>query len=152
RARKLAPDNLDVLEMAGYLAEQQNNLAEALALFRQASDADPKDVRRLYKVSELLAIQAGPTADAERAKVLERILEVQPNNLPALVEHARRAVAAGDREAAERSLDRLAKLSPNWSGQGAADARVRLAKLHARVKGNLDRALQRDIGMVQNLL
>lgn len=152
RARQMAPDNVEILEMAAHLAERQDRLSDALALFRQASEADPNDPRRLYKVSEVLAKEAKPGADAARVKVLEQLLKLKPANLGILTEQARLAAAAGDRDAARRALDRLGELAPRWSGQEAMSARELLGTLRKDVEKDLGRVFQQRIGSLQNLL
>ena len=114
KARELAPDNPELEEIAGFLAELQNNFTEAKEHFRKASEANPNDLRRLYKISQMIASEANPDADKERLQILERILELQPDNLPVLSEHLRLAARVHDRAAVRKTLDKMNELSKSW--------------------------------------
>lgn len=131
RARALAPGNAELEELAGFLAEEENRLPAALEHFRKASDADPGNVRRLYKIAEIIAKEAGPDADKQRAEVLAKVFEKQPANLPVLSEYARVGVRLRDKKAVDRAIEQMDKLSGSWK----PNTREKLAQVKTDIKG-----------------
>src|SRR5262249_33389998 len=99
QAHRLAPDNADIEEMLGHLAEERGKLDEAIAHFRKASQADPDDVRRLYKLNELIEAEDREGADAERARLIDEILRRRPTNLHLLALRIQLALRQGDKAA-----------------------------------------------------
>jgi len=114
KARDLAPDNADLEEIAGFLTELENKLPESEAHFRKASAASPGNVRRLYKIADVIAKEAAPDADKQRLKILEQILELQPDNLFVLAEHAFLAAKLKDLALVKATLARMDKLAGDW--------------------------------------
>lgn len=114
RAQSLAPDNADVEELLGHLAERTGKLDEAIAHFRKASAGDPDNLRRLYKQIELLERDAD---DQARQQLAEQILERRPTNLHLLALRLQLALRRRDQPALRDTLARLQKLSPGWNDQ-----------------------------------
>jgi Tfp pilus assembly protein PilF len=135
RASRLAPGNADIEEMFSYLDQKQGKLDEAMARARAASDADPTDVRRLYRLA-LLAKEKGASGDEERARVLGKILELRPTSLPALAQALQVAVRRGDQAAIRDRLARLEQLSPAWNEK----SRGQFGKVVKVASGKFDEA------------
>jgi Tfp pilus assembly protein PilF len=115
KARELAPDNADIEELAGFLAELDGKYAVAKQHFQKASAADPNNPRRLYKVADMIAKVADPGADAERLAIFDQILELRPDALAVLAEHATLAVRLNDNAALKRTIARMGKQAPSWT-------------------------------------
>jgi hypothetical protein len=125
RAKELAPSNDNIDELLGYLAERQGNLSEAVVHFRNALASEPDNVQRLYRLYDLIAKEADENADAERQRVLDRILEVRPVSLFILGKRAELAIRRKDMKTLRDNLARLTDLSREWK----ADTREALDKL-----------------------
>jgi len=132
KARKLAPDNVDVEVLSGLLAERRGEFEQSIKFLRRAVERDPANVVVLFRLSRNLQIEGGPDIDAENQKLMEQILKVQPNNLLALVERAKTAARQGDTVAVRDSLARLKKLSESWS----PESRKELDKVEKQAAGN----------------
>ncbi len=138
QAKELAPDNGNIEEMLGHLAERQGNLSEAVTHFRKALQREPDNVQRLDRLYSLLAKEAAENADDERQVVLDRILQERPTSLFILGERASLAVHRKDMMTLRVTLNRLDTLSHEWH----ANTREALEKLRKDVAGN---ALSPDI-------
>src|SRR5205085_10290677 len=75
---------------------------------------DPRDLPSLYRLAEVVSQEGGAGSDAEYQRLLEKILEVQPNNLPVLAKRAAAAHERKDLAAFQDTLGRLARLAPDW--------------------------------------
>jgi tetratricopeptide (TPR) repeat protein len=114
RAARLVSDNAEVEMLRGYLAEHRGNVNEAIGFLRKAVEHAPRDVRKLYKLSELYRAEFTTEGDSARQRTLERILAVQPDNLYVLGERAELALRRQDAAALNDSLARWRKLAPGW--------------------------------------
>jgi tetratricopeptide (TPR) repeat protein len=114
RAKQLAPDDGNIEELLGYLAERQDKLSDSVAHFRKALAGDPDNVQRLYRLYSLIAKEADEKADEERQRLLDRILEQRPSSLFILSERIGLAIRRNDLNTVLKSLDRLEKLSSEW--------------------------------------
>jgi Tfp pilus assembly protein PilF len=117
RALALAPGNGDIEELLSYLAEREGQHDQAVRRCRAALKADPGDVRRLYRLYELLGQEGKDQADAERQRLLEQILARRPTSLYTLAELAVLAERRKEVATLRDMLGRLAKLSGGWKEQ-----------------------------------
>jgi Tfp pilus assembly protein PilF len=113
-AQSLAPDNADVEELLGHLAEREGNLDEATEHFRKAAAGDPDNLRRLYKLVSLAERSAAP--DEERQRFVEQLLERRPTNLHLLALRLQLACRRRDAASIRTTCERLEQLSPEWRG------------------------------------
>lgn len=141
RAHALAPDSGAIEALLGLLAEKQGKLPEAVAHLRKAVEKRPHDLPAIYLLAEAISREGGPAADAEYQRLMERILEAQPNNLPALMQRAGAAYRSKNQPALKETLDRLGKLAPAWSPP-AKKAYDELRKAVADEPGEIAPALQ----------
>jgi tetratricopeptide (TPR) repeat protein len=114
-AATLAPESGEIAALLGQLAEKQGRLPEAVAYFRKAVAKDPRDLASLYTLAETLAKEGGPESEADYQRLMEKILEIEPNNLPVLVRRARAAFQRKDLAAFNETVGRLDRLAPAWS-------------------------------------
>src|SRR5439155_12683536 len=96
KAHDLAPDNADIAILEGALARQQGKFDAALADFKRAAKADPKNLKALWLIAEVADQLRGPDAEKMKQESYQRILEVHPDNTATLVEYARSLAASGD--------------------------------------------------------
>ncbi len=113
-AQSLAPDNADIEDLLGHIAERSGKLEEAAEHFRKAAAGDPDNLRRLYNLVELLSKTGGNDADAERQRVVEQILDRRPTILHLLALRLQIAARRGDAAAIRATCEQMAKLAPGW--------------------------------------
>jgi hypothetical protein len=114
-AQELAPESGEIEALLGYLARAQDRLPEAVGHFREAVKKGPRDVAVIYALAQAIGDQGGAGADAEYQRLMGQILQIQPNNLKALVEKAKAAFRHKDMAAFRQAVARLGRLAPSWS-------------------------------------
>ncbi|MBI2803561.1 MAG: VCBS repeat-containing protein [Planctomycetes bacterium] len=115
KAHALAPDSGEIEALLALLAEKQGRLPEAVAHYRKAIAANPRDLASLFALAETISREGGVGSEAEYQKLMEQILQAQPNNLPVLTRRAGAALRNQDQAAFQDTLDRFARLAPDWS-------------------------------------
>ena len=114
RARDLAPEGSRIQFLLGILSTARGNTDEAIEHLRESIRLDSSNVKAEYALIEQLE-QRGLEEDAsEIRRLVDAILRIDPNNLAVLIERARFAALAGDREELSASLDSLSDRSENW--------------------------------------
>jgi len=102
-----APGRADLLTIQGDIYQWSGREDEALAAYRKAAAAAPADPEVQYALYRQASSAADETAMAES---LGRLARLRPENLVVLLQSGQRAVQAGDRAAATRSLLRVREL------------------------------------------
>jgi tetratricopeptide (TPR) repeat protein len=135
QARSVMPNNSRIEELLGTIESKRGKLPEAIAHFKKAADADPKNLKALYALAEETERQAAPNSDAEAEKLFAQVLAQRPNSAAALLEVARLAAKTGDSGALRSAVSTLAAKSASWPDaakqqmetlqQAAAGANVR---------------------------
>jgi Tfp pilus assembly protein PilF len=148
KARQLAPNNPELEEIAGYLAEKNYKYADALRYFRKASEASPNNTRRLFKIADLIAKEAEPDAQQQRIAIFARILQIDPDNLPMLGKLAHEASLANDLPTVRKVVTQMERLSGSWS----ENSRTQLAKLKKAVEAPGSTAVEAEAYKMNNLL
>jgi Tfp pilus assembly protein PilF len=115
RAADLTPENGEIEALLGILAQKQGKLPEAAAHLRKAVAQRPRDLASIFALAEVVSKAGGPDSEKEYQQFMEQILAVQPQNLPVLAQHAAAAFRRNDKAALKQTLDRMAKLAPNWA-------------------------------------
>jgi tetratricopeptide (TPR) repeat protein len=115
RALALAPDNSDILLLAGRMESARGRLDEGIALLRRAAQRDMAGVRSLAALAEELERAGGEAFEAEALTVLDQVLQRAPDNLAVIVERARVAARRGDFARLNDSLQRLEPFSAGWA-------------------------------------
>ena len=109
RARKLAPNSIDVLQALALALTNNNRQKEALAIYDKALRQQPSLAALRYNRGRLLE-DMGETARARSD--YERVVEMMPNHAPALARLAAIAVANNEAAVARGYADRALKLNP----------------------------------------
>ncbi|HEY1376194.1 MAG TPA: tetratricopeptide repeat protein, partial [Gemmataceae bacterium] len=106
KARKLAPDEPEVLLAAAAVAQEQNRPDEARSLLRRGCEVHPKDWRLHLAAARLEVALKQPAAALER---LDAGLRELPHQADLLWERADELTAAGRKADADEAIDRLDK-------------------------------------------
>lgn len=110
QALKLQPDDPDALLGISQLALINRNYSEAEAFSSKASTQDPNDVRPWFIKVRLHRLQ---NDDPAALKVLQHILELQPESTAALLERAQILIAQGKQDEALADVETVRKRQPN---------------------------------------
>ncbi|HVX13166.1 MAG TPA: FG-GAP-like repeat-containing protein [Pirellulales bacterium] len=132
-ARRLAPNDAQIDKLLGLLEKGRGRYGEAVVYLRKAIDNDPEDVRSLYLLSEVVEQEHKEGSDAERQRLLKRVLELRPKNLRVLADYLRVAVRNSDGDAVRETLATLDNLAPDWLPGSQSE----LAKVKEKVPAKL---------------
>jgi tetratricopeptide (TPR) repeat protein len=147
-ARDLAPKNDHIYYLLGLLESNRGHSAEAIADWRKAVDLNPQNLRATYQLAEEIERQGDVGSAEEVQKLVEEILEVQPNNLAALLELSRISAKRGDAVRLKTTVDRIEKQSAAWAPEG----KQQLAALQAAVVGEDTRPAGTRTAFLRNVL
>jgi Tfp pilus assembly protein PilF len=151
QAQQLAPQNGRIIANIGLVETKLGKFAEALAALKKAVELEPDNLRALFAESEAITQLGGPTADADAAKLLDQILQKQPDNLMVLIEASHNAAKRGDQAAVNKYIATLTGLSKSWS----QEAKDKLLDLTKAAQGNVRMAATQAImlghTLVQNI-
>jgi cytochrome c-type biogenesis protein CcmH len=113
---------------------------EALAAYGRALKLKPKDATLLADYADALGVKNGRTLDGEPTQLIDRALQLEPDNLKALVLAGTAAFNRGDFVVAVKHWERAVAVGPAGSGivelarGGIAEARER-GKLPTAAQG-----------------
>jgi tetratricopeptide (TPR) repeat protein len=148
RARGLAPENDQIHYLLGLLESSKGRAPEAIASLRKAVEQNPKNLRATYKLAEEIERQNEATSEAESERLMEKILEAQPDNLAALLELGRIAAKRGDAETLRRVVARITERASAWP----EEVQQQLRALQAAAGGTDLRAAATRIAFLRNVL
>lgn len=114
RAHTLVPGNGTIYYLLGLVEDGKGNSGGAIADFRKAIEIDPKNLIATYALGDEIERQGDPDSDAEFQKLMQRIVEVQPDNLAALLELSRVAAKRGDGVTLRKAVDQIRAQSQGW--------------------------------------
>lgn len=156
-ARDLAPENSQIHALLGLIESKRGNLAEAIHQLQEAAKLDPANTKALYALAQETERQGSSLGDAEARRVLNAILQAQPNNQAVLLDLARLSAKIGDQRQVSEALVKLQQLSVSWPDPArkqleivrtAAISNVRSAAVQVQFLRNL---LVRDAGFRRDL-
>jgi tetratricopeptide (TPR) repeat protein len=148
RARVLAPHNDHIYDLLGILEGDRGHSAPAIANFRKSVALNPKNMRAAYALAEEVERQNDANSAAEFQKVLQKILDAQPNNLAALLELARVAAKRGDADTLKSAVTQISAQSSSWP----AEVKQQLAAVQAAEIGTDLRAAATRTTFLRNVL
>lgn len=148
RAAMLAPESAAVAFLQGRFETLRGRRNEGIVHLRRAVELDPDDLRARTALIQEIESAGGPDADGEAQRLLEGMLERQPNNAAVLVERARLAAKRGDRDLLRESVSRLDRFAAEWP----ADVLVQYAAVQAAAAGVDTTAAARPIAFLRNVL
>jgi hypothetical protein len=146
-ARSLAPENDQIYYLLGLLESSRGRSAEAITALRKALEINPKNLLATYKLAEEIERQGSENSDSEYQQLIQKMLEVQPDNLAILLELGRIAAKRGDAETFHRVVGRLADHSAGWP----TEVQQQLASVQTAAAGSDVRQAATQITFLRNV-
>ncbi|MGF1669740.1 MAG: FG-GAP-like repeat-containing protein, partial [Balneolaceae bacterium] len=115
QARKLAPENADILFLLALLENNRGNLEESISLLREASQADPDNNRIRYLLSKQLERQDDVAHADEIQQILEGMLSSDPENQVLILELIRISTKTGNSEDIHKYTGLLSDHTTGWT-------------------------------------
>src|SRR5271170_8438 len=113
-ARKLAPQNGHIYYLLGLVETGKGRSAEAIADFRRAIQLEPTNLIAMYQLAEEIEREGDSNSDAEFQKLMQQIVNAQPNNVAALLELGRIAAKRGDIVTLKQVVGSIKSKSQSW--------------------------------------
>ena len=134
------PDDAEGWKLLGRSYAAMGRYPEAVSAFAKAAERSPRDAQLLADFADVLAVTRGRNLEGEPAKLVERALELDPQNLKAL---ALAGTIAFERKQYGKAAEVWARMLPLVQ-PGSEDARtisenVEEAKRLAGIGGSIDR-------------
>jgi tetratricopeptide (TPR) repeat protein len=148
RARALAPENDEIYYLLGLLESTRGRSAEAITALRKAVEINPRNLLATYKLAEEIERQANENSDAEYQQLIQKTLDVQPDNLAILLELGRIAAKRGDPETLHRVVGKLSERSAGWP----PEVQQQLNALQTAASGSDTQATATRIAFLRNVL
>jgi len=114
KARKLAPQNGHIYYLLGLVETGKGRSTEAIADLRKAIELNPQDLIATYQLAQEIERQGDTNSDADFQKLMQQIVEAQPNNLAALLELGRVAAKHGDIATLKQVIASVQAQSQPW--------------------------------------
>jgi len=147
-ARSLAPENDQIYYLLGLLESSRGRSAEAITALRKAVEINPKNLLATYKLAEEIERQGSENSDSEYQQLIQKMLEVQPDNLAILLELGRIAAKRGDAETFHRVVGKLAEHSAGWP----SEVEQQLTSVQTAAAGSDVRQAATQITFLRNVL
>jgi tetratricopeptide (TPR) repeat protein len=147
-ARSLAAENDQIYYLLGLLESSRGRSAEAITALRKAVEINPKNLLATNKLAEEIERQGSENSDSEYQQLIQKMLEVQPDNLAILLELGRIAAKRGDAETFHRVVGKLGEHSAGWP----AEVQKQLALVQAAAAGSDVRQAATQITFLRNVL
>jgi tetratricopeptide (TPR) repeat protein len=148
RARSLAPDNDQIHYLLGLLESSRGRSAESVTALRKAVEINPGNLLATYKLAEEIERQGSDNSDSEYQQLMQKMLEVQPDNLAILIELGRIAAKRGDAGTLRRVIAKLSEHSAGWP----PEVQQQMSALQAAVSGPDTQAATTRIAFLRNVL
>ena len=148
KAHRLVPDDARMHVLLGQMESGRGNYADAIKHLRRAVELDARNLKALYALSEEVGREAGEGGEEEVQRLLQRILEVQPDNLSVQLDVARLAAKRGDDALFRGVLARLAERSAAWP----PEARTQLKAVEDAASASGTRAAAPRVQFLRNVL
>jgi tetratricopeptide (TPR) repeat protein len=114
QAKKLAPQNDSVYYLLGLLEAGRGRSTQAIANYRKAVVLNPGNLIALYQLAQEVERQGDPGSDDEFQKLMQQILQQQPENLAAMLELSRIAAKRGDIATLRHAVASVGAHSKGW--------------------------------------
>jgi Tfp pilus assembly protein PilF len=147
-ARALAPESDQIHYLIGLLESSRGRPAEAVAALRKAVELNHGNLVATYKLAEETERQGYENSEAEFQRLVEKILEAQPDNLAALLELARISAKRGDAETLRRAVEKISARSSGWT----QEVQQQLSAVQSAAAGSDPRAAATRIAFLRNVL
>lgn len=148
KAQALAPESAQVNVLLGLLESERGRFAESIAHLRKAVELDARNYRAAYMLAEQIERQANEGSEAEAQRLIEKILEAQPDNLAVLLELARLSAKRNDGATLGKVIARLETRASAWP----PEVQEQFKALQAAAGGTDARAAATRIAFLRNVL
>jgi Tfp pilus assembly protein PilF len=148
RARQLAPEQASLYVLQGLLESSRGNSAESVKRYRRAVELDARNVKALYALAGETERAGEEGGEEEVLRLLQKILEVQPENLSVQLDLARLAAKRGDSELFGRMMSRFAERAGSWP----PEAQEQLKAVQAASAGGNPRPAAPRVQFLRNVL
>jgi tetratricopeptide (TPR) repeat protein len=148
RARSLAPGNDRIYYLIGLLESSRGKSPEAIAALRKAIEINPKNLIATYKLAEEVERQSDENSEAEYQRLIQKMREVQPDNLAILLELGRISAKRADAETLRHVVSELSERSSGWP----PEVQQQLSALQAAATDPDPRAAATQIAFLRNVL
>jgi len=148
RARSLAADNDQIYYLIGLLESGRGHSAEALVALRKAVEINPKNLIAGFKLAEEIERQGGENSEADCQQLIQKMLEVKPDNVAILLELGRMAAKRGDTETLHRVVAKVSERASGWP----AEVHQQLSLLQISAAGPDPQAAATRIAFLRNVL
>ena len=148
RARSLAPENDQIYYLIGLLEKGRGRSPEAITALRKAIELNPKNLVATFALAEEIERQGDENSATEYQRLVQKILEVQPDNLAALLDFGRIAAKRGDTDTLRRTVDQITQHSSGWP----PEVQQQLSALQTAAAGSDPQAAATRIAFLRNVL
>jgi len=148
RARALAPENDQIYYLIGLLEKGRGRSPEAITALRKAIELNPRNLVATFSLAEEIERQGDENSAAEYQRLVQKILETQPDNLAALLEFGRIAAKRGDADTLRRTVDKITQRSAGWP----PEVQQQLSALQTAASGSDPRAAATRVAFLRNVL
>jgi Flp pilus assembly protein TadD len=148
RARSLAPKNDQIYYLIGLLEKGRGRSPEAITALRKAIELNPKNLVATFALAEEIERQGDENSATEYQRLVQKILEVQPDNLAALLDFGRIAAKRGDTGTLRRTVDQITQHSSGWP----PEVQQQLSALQTAAAGSDPQAAATRIAFLRNVL
>ena len=148
RARSLATDSDQIYYLLGLLESSRGRSAEAVAALRQAVQINPRNLLATYKLAEEIERQGSENSESDYQQLIQKMLEVQPDNLAIQLELGRIAAKRGDGDTLRRVVAKLSAHSASWP----SEVQQQLRSVETAAAGNDPRQASTPITFLRNVL
>src|SRR5205823_3959997 len=134
--------------LLGILEGERGRSQEAERDLRKAIEINPKHLRAAYQLAQQIEQQGGENSAPEFQRVIQGILNAQPENLAALLELGRIAAKQGDSSTLKSVIAKINSRSSSWP----AEVQQQVAALQAAASGSDTRAAALRTTFLRNVL
>ena len=148
RARALASENDQIYYLIGLLEKRRGRSPEAITALRKAIELNPKNLVATFALAEEIERQGDEQSDVEYQRLVQKILEAQPDNLAALLELGRIAAKRGDADTLRQTIDKITQRSAGWP----TEVQQQVSALQTAAAGSDSQAVATRIAFLRNVL
>ncbi len=148
RARELAPANDQIYYLLGLLESSRGRSAESVTALRKAVEINPRNLLASYKLAEEIERQGSENSESEYQQLIQKMLEVQPDNLAILIELGRVAAKRADAGTLRQVVGKLAARSAAWP----PEVQQQMSALETAASGSDTQTAATRIAFLRNVL
>ena len=148
KANELGGTSEGLTMLSGLLAEKNGKFGDALALYRKAADANPRNVKAWYLVAQMADRESGADRVKIMAEAQDKIIAILPGNTKALLDRIRTAADANDRATITQCINAFGTRTNEWPER----ARALFGDLQRTSASGAPMLIKRTTAMLENTL